>query len=82
MSFDKQNPDHFTLNLLNSPKARLINFIWNDHSQARIQWGLSEGVQLWRGFLEKRWSKYHYKRTMISPPAKRHLNGVSMLVKH
>ena len=24
--------DHFIFNQLNSPKASLINFIWNDHS--------------------------------------------------
>ena len=24
-------------------------------------------------------SKYHYKRAIISPPAKRHLNGISLV---
>ena len=33
-----------------------------------------EGVQLWLRFF----SWYHYKRAIIVPPAKRHLNGVSM----
>ena len=28
--------------------------------------------------LGERRSKYHYKRAIISPPAKRHLNGVSL----
>ena len=48
---------------------------------ARIQKILSEGVQLWQRFFS--WwglggSKYHYKRAIIGPPAKRHLNGVSL----
>ena len=29
----------------------------------------------WRG---ERGSKYHYKRAIINPPAKRHLNGISL----
>ena len=41
---------------------------------ARIQNCLSEGVRLW----EEGGSKYHYKRAIIGPPAKRHLNGVSL----
>ena len=52
------------------------------HSHARIQKVLSEGVQLWQVFFLVWWgeegSKYHSKRTIISPPAKRHLNGVSL----
>ena len=40
------------------------------------------GVQLWQRFFLVWWgeegSKYHYKRAMIGPPAKRHLNGVSL----
>ena len=33
-SYDKQNPTHVVMwwNLWNSPKARFINFIWNDDS--------------------------------------------------
>ena len=45
-------------------------------------------VQLWRCFFcfciflvwwRKEGSKYHYKRAINSPPAKRHLNGVSLV---
>ena len=56
----------------------ILNCI-NQH--ARTQKVLSVGVQLWCFYLawwgEER-SKYHYKRTIIGPPAKRHLNGVSL----
>ena len=48
----------------------------------RIQKVLSDGVQLWQRFFFSWWgeggSKYHYKRAIIAPPAKRHLNGVSL----
>ena len=30
------------------------------------------------GLVEKGWEKYHYKRAIIGPPAKRHLNRVSL----
>ena len=44
-----------------------------------IQNVLSEGVQLWLFFVFFLvWSKYHYKRTIIGPQAKRHFNGVSL----
>ena len=40
------------------------------------------GVQLWQVMLCCWWgeggSKYHYERAIIAPPAKRHLNGVSL----
>ena len=42
---------------------------------------LTEGVQLWQRFFSwwgKGGSKYHYKRVIIGPPAKRHWNGVSL----
>ena len=55
---------------------------------ARIQKVLSEGVQIWWGFLflyihffsswGDRGSKYHYQWAIIGPPAKLHLNGVSL----
>ena len=48
----------------------------------RIQKILSEEVQLWQYFFFSWWgvwgSKYHYKWAIISPPAKRHLNGISL----
>ena len=28
--------------------------------------------------VDEGWEKYHYKRATIGPPAKRHLNGVSL----
>ena len=37
---------HSILNLLNSPKARLINFIWNDHS-CKILY-VCDNVMAWR----------------------------------
>ena len=53
--------------------------------QSRIQKVLPEGVQLWQRFSssffywwEGRGSKYHNMRANIVPPAKRHLNGVSL----
>ena len=55
----------------------------HQETHARIQKILSEGV-LWQFFfcfVFSWWgvggSKYHYKRAIIGPPAKRHLNGVS-----
>ena len=52
-------------------------------SCARIQKVLSEGVQLWQCFFfhffiwwGEGGSIYHYKRTIIGPPAKYHSNGV------
>ena len=57
----------------------------NDHNfnnlHARIQKVLSQGVQLWKCFFiyiqgREDPNKYHYKRAIIDPPAKRHLNGV------
>ena len=48
----------------------------------RIQKILSEGIQLWRRFFfflyNEGWEKYHHKRAINGPPAKRHLNGVSL----
>ena len=46
-----------------------------------IQTALSEGVQIWQVFFSwwgERGSKYHFKWAIISPPAKCHLNGVSL----
>ena len=50
-----------------------------------VQKILSEGVPFWHLFfflVDEGWEnpilKYHYKRAIISPPAKRHLNGVSL----
>ena len=47
---------------------------------ARIQKVLLEGIQLWHRFVFLGlWGeggfKYHYKRAIIRPPAKLHLNG-------
>ena len=40
---------------------------------------VSEGVQLCQVFFKAdEGSKYHFKPAMIGPPAKRHLNGVSL----
>ena len=40
------------------------------------------GVHFWQCFFFSCWgerrSKYHYKRAIIGPPAKRHLNGASL----
>ena len=50
-------------------------------THARIQTVLPEGVQLWQRFFKLMrggGSKYHFKRAIIGPPAKRHLNGVSL----
>ena len=54
-------------------------------SRAQIQKVFSEGVQFWLClflFLFSWWgqrgSKYHYKRPTIGPPAKHHLNSVSL----
>ena len=53
---------------------------------ARIRNFFSEGAQFWlRLFLflfslwGQRGSKYHFKRVTIGLPAKRHLNGVSLV---
>ena len=51
-----------------------------DALHARIQKVLREGVQLWQcvfSWWEERGSKYH-NTANIGPPAKRHLNGVSL----
>ena len=45
-------------------------------SHARIQKVLSEGSNFDIVFLVD--EEYHYKRAIIGPPAKRHLNGVSL----
>ena len=48
---------------------------------ARIQKVLPQRVQLWRFFIVdegRKDPKYHYKRAIIGPLAKRHLNGVSL----
>ena len=37
-----------------------------------------DGVHFWRFFFYLIFSKYHEKRAIIGPPAKRHLNGVSL----
>ena len=41
------------------------------------------GVQLWQRFFFSWWwkrgSNHHYKRAIIGPPAKHHLNGVSLI---
>ena len=64
---------------LNGPKTTLKKaLLW----YARIQKVLSDRVYLWRFYFcwwgEERGSKYHYKRAIISQPAKRHLNGISL----
>ena len=51
--------------------SRLIHGI-----HGRIQKILSVGSNF--GLVDKGWEKYHYKRAVIGPPAKRHLNGVSL----
>ena len=51
------------------------------YQHARIQKVFSEVFQLWLRFFiwwGQRGSKYHCKRAIIGPPAKRHLNGVSL----
>ena len=50
---------------------------------AVIQKVLSEGVQLQQRsfFDERRESKHHFKRAIIGPPEKRHLNGVSLVYR-
>ena len=48
---------------------------------AQIQKVLSDGVQLWQRCFSswgKVGSKYHYKRAIIGPQGKHHLNGVSL----
>ena len=57
-----------------------INFLFFKTGHARIQIVLSEGVQHFYVFfyLISYRSKYHYKQAIIGPPAKRHLNGVSL----
>ena len=52
---------------------------------AQIQKVLSEGFQLRKLFFSflvegegERGSKYHYKQSIIGPPEKRNLNGVSL----
>ena len=50
-------------------------------SHARIQKALSEGSNfdnVFFSWLGEKWSKYHHKRAIIGPLAKRHLNGVSL----
>ena len=58
-----------------------LTLMTDSYMHVRIQKVLSEGDQLWQHFFN--WwgeggSKYHYKRAIIGPPAKRHLNGVSL----
>ena len=51
------------------------------HLHVRIQNFFSEGVQLWQCFfllLLMSGSKYHLFQAIIGPPAKHHLNGVSL----
>ena len=50
---------------------------------ARIQKVLSDGVQLRQRFLEGRedLNEYHYTWATIDPPAKRHLNGASLVCR-
>ena len=57
-----------------------INFLFFKTGHARIQIVLSEGVQHFYVFfyLISYRSKYHYNQAIIGPPAKRHLNGVSL----
>ena len=58
-----------------SARLRLIRL----GGQARIQKVLPEGVQLWqRFFFLMRGKRIQKKRAIIGPPAKRHLNGVSL----
>ena len=67
---------------LSTPKRTWhINIITQLHAQ--IQKVLSEGVQLWQLFLvdDGRGSKHHYMRAIIGPPAKHHLNGISLVYR-
>ena len=66
-----------SLRLIWSLSRQILNSI-----PARIQKVLSEGVQLWHFLFffvhEEKMIQYHYKRAINGPPAKRHLNGVSL----
>ena len=67
-------------------QVRVCNPLWLililKYKHARIQKVLSEEVQNLILFFFSWWgdrgSKYHYKWAIIGPPAKHHLNGVSM----
>ena len=48
----------------------------NKVNHARIQKVLPERVQIWQLWWGEEGSKYHYKRAIIGPPAKRQLNGI------
>ena len=47
-------------------------------THARIQKVLSEGVHFLKRFFLSLVYEYHYTQAIISPPAKRHFNGVSL----
>ena len=72
--------------LIMSVSYKIINqkhdviFLFFKTGLARIQIVLSEGVQHFYVFfyLISYRSKYHYKQAITGPPAKRHLNGVSL----
>ena len=67
---------------------RFVRDLWRDtwwkrtrYLHARIQKVLSEGSKFDYLFFSWSWDrgcKYHYKWAIISPSAKRHLNGVSL----
>ena len=45
--------DHFIWNLLSSPKAYLINFIWNDHSRKILYIRHNRGIEIAKVYLMK-----------------------------
>ena len=62
-------------------RSGILSTVYEDN-HARIQKVFSEGVQLRQRFFLFFWvmsgSKYYLFRAIIGPPAKRHLNGVSL----